>query len=65
MISPKGMLLLAGYFGTCGYVFAKSGMDEKIVKAIRNAQDDMTRRQARILLDEAENRKLAVKAVNG
>jgi hypothetical protein len=52
--------LTLGYGIFVGYEIRKYHIDEKIAKAIRTRQDAVTRRQASILLDEAEKRAAVV-----
>jgi hypothetical protein len=54
--------LTLGYGMFVGYNIRKYDIDKKIIESIHRRQDAITRRQASILLDEAEKRKLAVPA---
>jgi hypothetical protein len=52
--------LTLGYGVFVGYNVRKYDIDKKIAQAIRTRQDAVTRRQAAILLDEAEKRAAVV-----
>lgn len=57
--------LTLGYGVFVGYQVRKYDLDKKIIEAVRRRQDALVRRQADILLDAVEDRKLAVKASRG
>jgi predicted ATP-dependent serine protease len=66
-MQPREILLAAFYLGAVGgYAVAKSGLDRKLIAAMESAADRRALRNAQIMLDEVEQRRVAVpvKATN-
>lgn len=57
--------LTLGYGIFVGYQVRKYDIDKKIIESVRHRQDAFARRQADILLDAVEDRKLAIKVPDG
>jgi hypothetical protein len=50
-------LIFALYFAACGYAFAKTGADRRLVEAYHYQLEKVARINAKALADEFENRK--------
>lgn len=61
MTPPKAIIIVA-YSAFIGYQIRKHEVDKKIGRILGHAYDDVTRRTAAVMLDEAEKRASAIPA---